>query len=413
MVRVDIGTFRTVRPAAVRSGAVEMRQGSSNSAAAAALAALLMFQPLQIPLLPMAPLPAQARELASGSGSRVNKDPESLLRLGLPNQPKALVEAQIKLEEANDQFVRLLPTTGKAALDTAKGTLNGKSKDILAKVPKEKAAEGAALLTAIQKDADEVSTALAGGSLTDGLTKLTQTLREVTDLEEIIASAYKIPVPPKEFSEIPYLNGRATISWELKRPGGKFDVEGKLYDKLQLSTVVDGYTAPVTSGNFVDLVEKGFYNDFKIQRSDGFVVQTGDNKEAGKSEKIGYVPPGKTEVRKVPLEVMVKGDKGPIYGTTFDDDGRGGYASALPFNAYGALGMAREEYDADSASTQFFWLLFDSDLTPAGKNLLDGRYTCFGYTVDGARLLSDVKEGDVIVSAKVTKGLDNLIQQGS
>ena len=93
----------------------------------------------------------------------------------------------------------------------------------------------------------------------------------------------------------------------------------------------------------------------------------------------------------------------------FLQDGRGGYASALPFNAYGALGMAREEYNVDSASSQFFWLLFDSDLTPAGKNLLDGRYACFGYTVDGARLLSDVKEGDVIVSAKVTSGLNNLV----
>ena len=37
-------------------------------------------------------------------------------------------------------------------------------------------------------------------------------------------------------------------------------------------------------------------------------------------------------------------------------------AAALPFNAYGALGMAREEYDVDSASSQWFWLLFDSDL---------------------------------------------------
>jgi hypothetical protein len=35
--------------------------------------------------------------------------------------------------------------------------------------------------------------------------------------------------------------------------------------------------------------------------------------------------------------------------------------------------MARSEFEADSASSQFFWLLFESDLTPAGKNLLDGR----------------------------------------
>ena len=34
-------------------------------------------------------------------------------------------------------------------------------------------------------------------------------------------------------------------------------------------------------------------------------------------------------------QVYVTGDKKPLYSTTFDDDGRGGYASALPFNAYG------------------------------------------------------------------------------
>ena len=66
----------------------------------------------------------------------------------------------------------------------------------------------------------------------------------------------------------------------------------------------------------------------------------------GKGDKNGYVQDGK--IRNVPLEVYVKGDKEPIYSATFDDDGRGGYAAALPFNAYGALGMAREEYNVDS-----------------------------------------------------------------
>merc|ERR1719324_1826958 len=50
----------------------------------------------------------------------------------------------------------------------------------------------------------------------------------------------------------------------------------------------------------------------------------------------------------------------------------------------------RDEYEADSASSQFFWLLFDSDLTPAGKNLLDGRYACFGYSVAGEDFLGAV-----------------------
>ena len=129
-------------------------------------------------------------------------------------------------------------------------------------------------------------------------------------------------------------------------------------------------------------------------------------------------------MRTIPLEIFVKQDAEPMYGTTTEDDGRGYSATRLPFQAYGTLGahchdrvidvyihgpgrvwivalervievtdrialsyhtktgMAREEYVADSASSQVFWLLFESDLTPAGKNLLDGRYACFGYTIE-------------------------------
>jgi cyclophilin family peptidyl-prolyl cis-trans isomerase len=54
-------------------------------------------------------------------------------------------------------------------------------------------------------------------------------------------------------------------------------------------------------------------------------------------------------------------------------------------------------------------LLFDSDLTPAGKNLLDGRYSCFGYTVKNAESLRALKVGDVIVSTKVLSGMDKLV----
>jgi cyclophilin family peptidyl-prolyl cis-trans isomerase len=171
--------------------------------------------------------------------------------------------------------------------------------------------------------------------------------------------------------------------------------------------------APVTAGNFIDLVQKGFYNNMDIQRSDGFVVQTGDPK----GEADGYVGSpskavgaGKHGERLIPLEIFVKGDKGPFYETTIEDEGRGGQATVLPFASYGAMGWAREEYEPNSGSSQFFWLLFDSDLTPAGKNVLDGRYPCFGYVVEGADFLRDIKEGDLIVSAKVTDGAEKLVQ---
>ena len=51
--------------------------------------------------------------------------------------------------------------------------------------------------------------------------------------------------------------------------GDKFDVEGVLYDQAKLLMVIDGYTAPVTAGCFVDLVKKGFYKNLKITRADG------------------------------------------------------------------------------------------------------------------------------------------------
>jgi peptidylprolyl isomerase len=136
-------------------------------------------------------------------------------------------------------------------------------------------------------------------------------------------------------------------------------------------------TAPITGGNFVDLVQKGFYNNMQIQRSDGFVVQTGnpDGDADGYVGKAGKtLGAGKHGERLIPLEITVKGDKGPLYESTIEELGRGGEATVLPFSSFGAMGWAREEYDPNTGSSQFFWLLFDSDLTPAGKNLLDGNY---------------------------------------
>jgi Cyclophilin type peptidyl-prolyl cis-trans isomerase/CLD len=40
--------------------------------------------------------------------------------------------------------------------------------------------------------------------------------------------------------------------------------------------VADGYNAPVSAGNFIDLVSRKFYDGLTIQRADGFIVQTGD-----------------------------------------------------------------------------------------------------------------------------------------
>lgn len=195
--------------------------------------------------------------------------------------------------------------------------------------------------------------------------------------EQMVPKGYKTPVP-EIYNDLPQLQGRATVEFVLeKQDKSTYDVEGTTFPRAKMTMVIDGYTSPVTGGNFVDLVQKGFYTKMTIQRSDGFVVQTGnpdgeaDGYVGTPSKSVGKGPHGE---RLIPLEIFVRGDKGPIYETTIEEDGRGGQATVLPFSSYGAMGWARDEYDVNSGSSQFFWLLFDSDLTPAGKNVLDGRY---------------------------------------
>mmetsp|Transcript_3436 Transcript_3436/g.6556 ORF Transcript_3436/g.6556 Transcript_3436/m.6556 type:complete len:156 (-) Transcript_3436:67-534(-) len=143
----------------------------------------------------------------------------------------------------------------------------------------------------------------------------------------------------------------------------------------------------------------------EIQRADGFIIQSGDS---GEADEHGYRPAKGEQVRRIPLEVGLKGQKQALYGETIDEARKVGTVSRIPFQADGTISMARKEYDNDSASSQFFLLLFESDMTPAGKNFLDGRYGSFGYTVSGKEFLRKIKLGDIITSVKVLDGIDKL-----
>jgi cyclophilin family peptidyl-prolyl cis-trans isomerase len=198
---------------------------------------------------------------------------------------------------------------------------------------------------------------------------------------------------------LPQLKGRATV-----------DASVRVKDNSEISSgtlriLLDGYNAPVTAGNFVDLVQRKFYDGLSVQRADGFVVQTGDPE--GSAD--GFVDPATNEVRRIPFEVMVRGDKAPTYYETLEEQGRPRAQPALPFNAFGTLAMARSEFETNSASSQIFWLLKEAELTPSGANILDGRYAVFGYLVDGQNILNELKVGDTIESMKVVSGSENLV----
>ncbi|MGA1621688.1 MAG: peptidylprolyl isomerase [Synechocystis sp.] len=199
------------------------------------------------------------------------------------------------------------------------------------------------------------------------------------------------PASPLDLSGYkPRLEGKATV--EMVVNGQPIIIE------------VDGENAPVTAGNFIDLVERGFYNGLTFHRVvDGFVAQGGDPQGTGTG---GFLNPETQKPRNIPLEIKLSPDvenapKDPIYGTAIGQ--QGGYVNppvVLP-HKMGAVAMARSQMP-DSASSQFYFTLSDD------TGFLDGDYAVFGYVTQGMDGVMNIKQGDKIQSAKVTAGQDNL-----
>jgi peptidylprolyl isomerase len=104
----------------------------------------------------------------------------------------------------------------------------------------------------------------------------TDVLRDIGVLEEDMVKQFPYEIP-SEYDYLPQLKGRAVVELTIKKANNqKFDLDGQLFEQGHLTLVIDGYSAPVTGGCFVDLVNRGFYDGMKVIRSDGFVIQTGD-----------------------------------------------------------------------------------------------------------------------------------------
>ncbi|MCT7967716.1 peptidylprolyl isomerase [Laspinema sp. D1] len=318
-------------------------------------------------------------------------DGKALLRYALPIENQPIHEAQSSLEDISQQLrgKRWSPIT--SDITKAAGIFTNREADILKDIPESQQANASAILAQIK---EEIGTLRSSVEIQDK--PATQEGRDrlldlVGQLEEMMVAEFPYQVPA-EYSHLPQLLGRATVAVET--------------NKGNLTVVLDGYSAPVTSGNFVDLVQRGFYDGLEFIRSEDFyVLQTGD--PVGPNQ--GFIDPDTGEYRNIPLEIFVRGDKQPTYGITLEEAGRFREQPVLPFSAFGTVAMARPEDDPDGGSSQFFFFLFEPELTPAGLNLLDGRYSVFGYVVEGKEILEKLKQGDQILSMKVVQGLENFV----
>ena len=78
------------------------------------------------------------------------------------------------------------------------------------------------------------------------------------------------------------------------------------------------------------------------------------------------------------------------------------------FATLGTLGWSHSNEAVNDGSSQFFFFLYEAELNPAGRNLIDGRNAAFGYVVNGADTLEDLKMDDKIISIEIIEGEENL-----
>ena len=332
-----------------------------------------------------------ARETLLPPGDAIT-DGKALLRYALPidNQPVRSIQASLEKISAPLR-ARRWPLVS-SEVSTVQTVLKLNQEQLLEGVPEDRHSQAEPLIAQIQSGVNELQEAVEIQDKELIWMQQGELLELVGQLEELMVPGFPFEVP-EEYSNLPQLLGRATIEIETNRG--------------PITVVVDGYNAPVTAGNFVDLVQRGFYDGLEFTRVEQYyVAQVGDPP----GPEDGFVDPETGEYRTIPLEVRVQSEREPIYGFTLEEIGLYREQPALPFSAFGAIAMARPGNDPNGGSSQFFFFLFESEMTPAGVNLLDGQYAVFGYTIAGKEVLDKLKVGDRIESAKVIEGGQNLVE---
>ncbi len=124
-------------------------------------------------------------------------------------------------------------------------------------------------------------------------------------------------------------------------------------------------TMPVTTGNFVKLAEKGFYNGTKFHRViEGFMIQGGD-------------PNSKTD------NVMSYGRGGPGYAIPDEH-----IAGEFLTNVRGTIAMANS--GPESGGSQFFINLVDNTGLDFDKEPLTSKHPVFGRVVKGMEVVDTI-----------------------
>lgn len=235
------------------------------------------------------------------------------------------------------------------------------------------------------KDNDRLSVALASS------------LDTLAELELLQAPGLSFLLP-KQYLDYPRLTGRGVVEFAVEKGDGSTffpTAGGEPKSVATIQVVVDGYSAPLTAGNFVKLVLDGAYDGATLKSASQAIIAD------SKAGKKGYT---------LPLEVMPAGQFEPLYRSPLNI--QDGELPVLPMSVYGSIAMAHsEDSDEYSSPDQFFFYLYDKRNSGLGGISFDeGQFSVFGYaTAEGRDVLSQIKTGDKIRSAKLVQGRERLV----
>ena len=321
-------------------------------------------------------------------------DASAILRDALPIKQEDIQKLQHKLESTRELIRGNRWPAIEQTISSSRFLLSSKKNKILEAIPNTKAVEAEKLIDLINASLDQLEMATESKNKDSFISYRNGTLRLIGDVENLLVGNFPYEIP-SEYDNLPRLLGRATV--KIKTTKG------------DMNAIIDGYNAPITSGTFIDLSIKGFYDGLSFTRAEDFyILQTGDPK----GPEIGYVDTETNEIRQIPLEIRSTDTTSPIYGQTFEDLGLYKSTPVLPFSAPGTLGWAHSNASVNDGSSQFFMFLYEAELTPAGRNLIDGRNAAFGYVVEGIEVLEKLGVEDQILSIKVINGEDRLVRHG-
>ena len=343
-----------------------------------------------------------AHAVLNSPNAQIARTPDSALRRAIPAFNPDVKSIQKSLEDI--AYANRIPqrkpwgTMGQRVAEALDSASLDRRERLIEGVPSSSVAEAneaaEKLLKTLQKL--ELAVKTQQPDLT-GL-RVSESLQAVSTLELLQAPSLPYAIK-KEYAGLPRLIGRATIEMKVEKKDSSLAfVDEKNGGRVRTGLVrltLDGYSAPLTAGNFLVNVLDKMYDGRPIQ-----------------SSYTSLFVPGKLELPRppLPLEILPLGEFEPIYRLPLDV--QGGELPVLPLSISGSLAMAHLP-GSDSFVSGEEWFIYRYDKAASGLGGLafdEGSFGVFGYITKGFDVLNGLQTGDTIVSMRVVEGEERLVR---